>query len=124
MTEALQTISTAMEALGLPYAFMVYNKAPLPPLYFVGEYTEIAGTTEDGRQEATFHLTGYTRGTWLELEQAKERIRKYFYTSYTAVTGSGTGLAISYANALTLATNDAEIKRIQVNLNVQEWKVN
>ena len=124
MTEALQTISTAMEALGLPFAFMTYTKPPLPPLYFVGEYTEIAGTTEDGRQEATFHLTGYTKGTWLELEQAKERIRKYFYNSYTAVTEGGTGLAISYANALTLSTNDAEIKRIQINLNVQDWKVN
>ena len=124
MTEILQAIDEAMEALGLPYAFMTFNKSPLPSLYFVGEYTEIAGTTEDGLQEATFHLTGYTKGTWLQLEQAREKIQRYFFNGYTAVTGNGTGLAISYANTLPVPTSDAEIKRIQVNLNVKEWKVN
>lgn len=124
MTEVLQVITEIMEALGLPYAFMLYSETPLPPLYFVGEYSEIAGTTEDGLQEATFHLTGYTKGTWLELEQAREKIQRYFCNGYTAVTEGGTGLAISYANTLPLPTSDAEIKRIQVNLNVKEWKVN
>lgn len=126
MTEILQTMDKAMESLGLPYAFMVYNKAPLPALYFVGEYTEIAGTTEDGLREVTFMLTGYTRGAWLELEQAREKIEKHFSRAYgyTAVLASGTGLAISYANTLIVPTGDAEVKRIQVNLQVKEWKVN
>ena len=89
MTEILQAIDEAMEALGLPYAFMTFNKSPLPSLYFVGEYTEIAGTTEDGLRECTFMLTGYTRGTWIELEQAREKIEKHFsrcllYTSDAA----------------------------------------
>ena len=126
MTEVLQTIDKAMESLALPYAFMTYNKTPLPPLYFVGEYTEIAGTTEDGLRELTFMLTGYTRGAWIELEQAREKIEKHFSRAYgyTAVTENGTGLAISYANTLIVPTGDAELKRIQVNLNVKEWKVN
>lgn len=126
MTEILQAIDEAMESLGLPYAFMMFNKSPLPSPYFVGEYTEIAGTTEDGLRECTFMLTGYTRGTWIELEQAREKIEKHFSRAYgyTAVTESGTGLAISYANTLIVPTGDAEVKRIQVNLNVKEWKVN
>ena len=126
MTEILQVIADAMESLGLPYAFMRFNKSPLPSLYFIGEYTEIAGTTEDGMRECTFMLTGYTRGTWIELEQAREKIEKHFSRAYgyTAVTESGTGLAISYANTLIVPTGDAKVKRMQVNLQVKEWKVN
>ena len=125
-TSALKTIADAMSALGLEYAFGVYAGDPVVYPYFVGEYTETEPMTEDGLQNTTFLLTGFHRGTWMELEQAKERIENYFnrVSGKTVITDSGSGVAIFYANTLIVPTGDAELKRIQINLQVKEWKVN
>ena len=125
-TAALKTIADAMSALGLEYAFGVYAGDPVVYPYFVGEYTETEPMTEDGRQDTTFLLTGFHRGTWLELEQAKEKIENYFnrVSGKTVITDNGSGVAIFYANTLIVPTGDAELKRIQINLQVKEWKVN
>jgi hypothetical protein len=125
-TAALKTIADAMSALGLEYAFGVYAGDPVVYPYFVGEYTETEPMTEDGLQNTTFLLTGFHRGTWMELEQAKERIENYFnrVSGKTVITDSGSGVAIFYANTLIVPTGDAELKRIQINLQVKEWKVN
>lgn len=125
-TSALKTIADAMSALGLEYAFGVYAGDPVIYPYFVGEYTETEPMTEDGLQNTTFLLTGFHRGTWMELEQAKERIENYFnrVSGKTVITDSGSGVAIFYANTLIVPTGDAELKRIQINLQVKEWKVN
>lgn len=125
-TAALKTIADAMSALGLEYAFGVYAGDPVVYPYFVGEYTETEPMTEDGLQNTTFLLTGFHRGTWMELEQAKERIENYFnrVSGKTVITDNGSGVAIFYANTLIVPTGDAELKRIQINLQVKEWKVN
>lgn len=125
-TAALKTIADAMSALGLEYAFGVYAGDPVVYPYFVGEYTETEPMTEDGLQNTTFLLTGFHRGTWMELEQAKEKIENYFnrVSGKTVITDSGSGVAIFYANTLIVPTGDAELKRIQINLQVKEWKVN
>ena len=75
--EILKIISDSMESLGLNYEFMEWTSEIKYP-YFVGEYGETQQTTEDGLQESSFILTGYTRGTWLSLEEIKELIQAYF----------------------------------------------
>jgi hypothetical protein len=114
-----------MEALGIEYAFGVYEGNPVVYPYFVGEYTETESITEDGLQESTFMLTGFSRDTWLTLETAKERIENYFnrVSGKTVITDSGSGVAIFYAHSLIVPTGDAELKSIQINLNIKEWKV-
>lgn len=126
--EALKIISDTMTALGLEYGFMEYSgnddgKIVYP--YWVGEYTETEGFTEDGLQESTFLLTGFTRGSWLELEDQKERIEKQFnrVSGKVGITSSGSGVAIFYTHALIVPTGDAELKSIQINLSIKEWKV-
>lgn len=122
--EVLKIIGDAMKTLGIPYAFGVYNKKPLPTMYFVGEYSKIQGFTEDGLQEATVMLTGYSRGSCIELFDAREEIERHFSRyGLTTITPSGSGVAIMYANTLVIPTGDAEFKRIQVNLQVKEWRV-
>ena len=79
MTKAvLKMISDAMSELGLEYSFGEYAGNPVVYPYFVGEYTETEPFTEDGLQECTFLLTGFSRGSWLALEDAKESIENYF----------------------------------------------
>lgn len=122
---ALKMVADAMESLGLNYAFMEWLSKPMYP-YFVGEYQETAPLYENGLQESTFLLTGYSRGTWMELEDAKEKISRYFSKigGKTVIAEDGSGVAIFYATSLVVPTGDAELKKIQINLDVKEWSVN
>ena len=127
--KTLKIISDAMKELGLKYGFMEYKvgKDEEPPeTYFVGEYQELEPTTEDGLQESTFLLTGFSRGTWLALEDAKEAISNYFnqICGKVVIAEEGSAVAIFYANSLVVPTGDAELKKIQINLDIKEWKVN
>lgn len=123
--EALKIISDAMEALGINYEFMVWNGEPQYP-YFVGEYQEMEPMYETGQQDSVFMLTGYTRGEWLELEDTKEKIKNYFdkVGGKTVIADNGSAVAIFYATGLVVPTGDAELKKIQINLDVKEWSVN
>ena len=117
-----------MNALGIEYGFMEYSgdaKGRVVYPYFVGEYSESESFTEDGLQESTFMLTGFSRGSWAELEEAKERIENQFnrVSGRVGITDSGSAVAIFYAHTLIVPTGDAELKSIQINLNVKEWKV-
>lgn len=125
MTKAgLKIISDAMEALGLNYAFMEWTGKPKYP-YFIGEYQEIPPPDESGMQESTFLLTGFSRESWLALEDAKEAIRDYFnkVSGKTVIAEDGSAVAIFYANSFVVPTGDAELKKIQINLDVKEWSV-
>ena len=124
--EVRRIINDAMTSLGLEYNFMEYAGNPVVYPYFVGEVTETEGVTEDGLQESTFLLTGFSRGTWLELEEAREKIENYFnsVSGLTVITDSGSGVAIFYAHSLVVPTGDAELKKVQINLSIKEWKVN
>lgn len=123
--QVLKLVSDGMEAMSLEYDFETYKKHPVVYPYFVGQYTEQEPTTEDGLQETTFMLTGFHRGTWLDLEDAKEKIENYFnkVSGKKIITDNGSAVVIFYAGALIVPTGDAELKSIQINLHVKEWKV-
>ena len=120
---ALKMISESLESIGINYEFGVWTSDVVYP-YFVGEYQETPSLNEDGMQESTFLLNGFTRGTWLELEQAKERIENHFnkVSGKTAIVESGSAVAIFYESSLVIPTGDAELKRVQINLTIKEWK--
>lgn len=120
----LEYIGNLMQTIEVPYEFGRWNSAIPPDGYFVGEYIETPSMTreEDGYQESTFILRGYTRGTWLALEQAKEKIEKHI--PKTAILDDGTGIAVFYESATVVPTYDADLKSIKINLTIKEWKVN
>lgn len=121
----LKVVSDGMTELGLEYEFGEYTKEPIVYPYFVGEYTETEPMTEDGLQETTFMLSGFSRGTWLTLENAKAKIENYFNKVYgkTVIVDDGSAVAVFYGNALIVPTGDEELKKIQINLQCKEWKV-
>lgn len=126
---AMKIISDAMESLGIEYGFGEYspdeNGNVVYP-YFVGEYTESEPFTEDGLQETTFLLVGFSRGSWLDLENAKEQIETLFnqVSGKTVIADNGSAVAVFYSHSLIVPTGDAELKSIQINLTIKEWKVN
>ena len=121
----LKVVSDGMTELGLEYEFGEYTKEPIVYPYFVGEYTETEPMTEDGLQETSVLLTGFSRGKWLTLENAKAKIENYFNKVYgkTVMVDDGSAVAVFYGNALIVPTGDEELKKIQINLQCKEWKV-
>ena len=119
----LKYISDTLSELNIDYEFGEWTTDPVPDPYFVGEYTEPESLTreEDGLQEIDFILTG-TGTTWIDLERAKETIENNI--SKTAILPNGNGIAVFYGGALIIPTADAELKRIQINLSIKEWRVN
>lgn len=120
--ETLKFINDELTKLGINYEFGMYTSSPVKYPYFVGEYNEVGEVNEDGMDETTFILTGTTRGSSLELEREKEKIRKYF-KEITAILDNSNGVAIYYVNSFGVPVDTDEIKRIQINLTIKEWKV-
>jgi hypothetical protein len=120
---ALKYVSDLMESLNIPYAFGEWKEKP-PDRYWVGTYIEPESLTreENGRQDTTFILRGYTRGAWLPLEEDKAKIERE--ASQTAVLADGTGIAVSYAGADVVPTFDSDIVSMKINLEINEWSVN
>lgn len=120
---ALKLVKSDMAALNLNYAFMQFNSEPNYP-YFVGDYTEVEPLYEDGMLESAFHLTGFSRSTWMELENAKTAIEAYYTKFGTArLMENGSAVVIIYAGAQVIPTGDADLKKIQINLIIKEWMV-
>lgn len=122
--ESLGIIDNAMAELGIEYSYMEYDGKS--EHYFTGEYQETPPGAEDGLQDTTFILNGFSRTTWEALESAKKKIKKKFHPidGYIVTTPSGNVVAIFYEQSLGIPTGDAELKRIQINLSVKEWSVN
>lgn len=119
----LAYIDSLMKEVGIPYSFMEWAEE-VPETYFVGSYLEAPSVTleENGHQETTFILRGWTGGSWMNLETYKEKIEKNLMK--TAILDDGTGVAIFYESAIPVPTYTEGWKSIKINLKVQEWKVN
>lgn len=122
MMSALGIIATELNSIGVPYEFMEWTD-PVQYPYWVGEYSEIPTDTEDGHKECTVILTGTTKGSWLELEQTRAIIEKHFPSIYGLRKSTDDGaIVIHYENSFPVPTGEADLKRIQVNLRIKQWK--
>ena len=119
--KVLEYINKQLKSIGINYAFMRW-KGEISYPYFVGEYNEPEPTEEDQYVETTFILTGFTRGTWKELLQEKTRIENLF-SSHTTTLDDGSGVVISYAGSFPIPIEEEELKKIQINIKIQEWRV-
>ena len=122
--DKLSFISQQMSALGIPYEFMEWTAEKIPDRYFIGEYTETPPMYENGLEESTITLIGTTRENWIVLEQDKEKIKKHFppVGGLCAKTDGGR-IAAFYAGSFPVPTGEMDLKRIQINIEIKEWKV-
>lgn len=121
--KGLKFIADKLKEIGVPYCFEEWTKKITYP-YFVGEYTESEPLNEDGESESTFILTGTTNGSWISLEKAKDNIRRLFTdTGITKILPDNIAIAVMYSGAMPVPTGTDELKRIQINLKIKEWRV-
>lgn len=120
--EKLKFINEQMTAIAVPYEFGKWSSVVQYP-YFVGEITEEPTMTEDGLEESTILLTGFHRGSLLDLELVKEKIKSHFPPIYglRAQTDSG-AIAVFFDGCFYVPTGEADLKKIQINLKIKEWK--
>ena len=113
-----------MSAISVPYEFMRWTDTVIPELYFVGEITESSVMTEDGKEESTMLLTGFSRGSYADMETIKERIKSHFspVCGLRGRTGDGSTIAVFFDGYFYVPTGEADLKKIQINLKIYEWK--
>ncbi|MGC4018943.1 MAG: hypothetical protein QM793_06770 [Muricomes sp.] len=119
--DVLVWIEKLLSDMGINYAYGVWSTYPVPFPYFVGEKDEDPPDTEDGLQQSTFILTG-TGQSLLELERAKEKIRQL--DNRRTILDNGSGVVLFYDGAYAVPIDEADMRRIQVNLQIKEWRVN
>ena len=120
--EVLSLIATLMKSLGIRYSFLRYNAedSGTEYPYFVGEYIENPEANEDGHMACDFILNGFTRGSWLSLEEVKTTVADYF-RCYRTLTDNY-GVSITYESAYPVPQEDEELKSIEITLTVHVWR--
>lgn len=120
--DKLKFISDNLGAIAVPYEFGEWT-GDLQYPYFVGEISETPSPTEDGSEESTMLLTGFTRGKYIDLENIKKKIKELFnpINGLCAKTDSGS-IAVFFNGSNYIPTGEADLKRIQINLLIKEWK--
>ena len=124
--QALAYVNGRLKSAGLNYHFGRYDfglGSPVYP-YYVGEYNEDVVEAEDGGQLTTLTLHAWARGAnaALELEQGKAKIRALF----PPVGGDraildGSGVVVTYGRSQYIPTGDAELKRLEITIIMNEW---
>lgn len=89
--------------------------------FWVSDYQETMFSSEQGYHEYVVTLTGTNKGSFLDLEKDRQKIEQLF-TNYT-YTEEGYGLAILYDNSIMIPSVDEQITRLEIHLNVKEWRV-
>lgn len=121
--DKLKFISEQMDILAVPYEFMQWTSDVQYP-YFVGEITEEPTMTEDGLEESTMLLTGFSRGKFIDLETVKNKIKSHFSPVHglRGQTDSGSTIAVFFDGSFYVPTGEADLKKIQINLKIKLWK--
>ncbi len=119
---ALKFINEQMGKISVPYEFGEWT-SPVQYPYIVGEITNEPTMTEDGAETSTLILTGWHRGTFNDLEKIKDKIKKHFHPVFglRGDTDSGS-IAVFFDSAFPVPSGEAELKKIQINLKIKEWK--
>lgn len=119
----LRIIAEQLREIGVPYEFMRWTTSITDP-YFVGEYTQVITSAEDGFEEYVFLLNGFTHGSYLSLEEMKDVIKERFPIAggFRTMTQDGKAVVITYENCLQIDTEESDLKRIQIQLDVKTWE--
>ena len=120
--DKLKFINEQLAVIAVNYEFGEWT-SPVTYPYWVGEITEEPTMTEDGSEQSTMILNGFHRGSYIDLELAKEKIKKRFPTIHglRSKTDSGS-IAVFFDGAFYVPTGEADLKRMQINLKIKEWK--
>ncbi len=118
----LQFINEQMDFLAIPYEFGEWTSDVKYP-YVVGEITEVESDTEDGSEEYEFILTVFQRGQYADIEEIKNKIKKHFHPIHGIRRQIVNDVIVGfYGGAFYVPTGEADLKKLQINLKINQWK--
>lgn len=122
MRDILKAVSDSLEGIGITYAYGWYKDHPGYP-YWVGDYTETEGSTEDGLRTASMTLTG-TAEKLIDLETDRAAIERLYNPIEGITMPFDKGMVkIWYASSLSVPVDVEGICKLQINLTIKEWRV-
>lgn len=120
--ESLAFIASTLFKAGIRYAYQRWNGKGAD-MYWIGSYVEQQYLPEDQSQLTLFLLDGFsTSGSWSRLEAEKETIKASFADVRELLT-SESGISVRVESVQTIPTGTADVKRIEIQLLVKEWRV-
>lgn len=120
--DKLKFINEQMDMISVPYEFDEWT-SPVSYPYGVGEITEDPIITEDGAEQSTLLLTYFHRGKMTDLLEIKEKIKKHFPPVYGLRGDTEVGsIAVFYDGFFIVPSGEGDLKKIQINLKINEWK--
>lgn len=122
MTEVLKLISEVMDTLGLNYSYGEMTASPPAYPYWVGELGESLRSDGLEHSEASVILSGFSRGSFAELEAQKDLIRGQFRFGVEKTTSGGALLLAYFDGAVNIPTDDDRLKRCQIKIKIQIWE--
>lgn len=108
--------------LGLNYEFWEWTGEPVTT-YWIGECDMGTPRNEDGAVPYSFTLVGTTRGQYSDLQSEADKLLQLFRDGLTAILEDGTGVAVFFNSATMVPTDRDDLKRMEVYLDIREWKV-
>lgn len=116
--ELLGAFKSALDSLGINAAFRTYAGSTYP--YMTYEYFETDTTHEDGGTTGELLCEIWTRNTFAELIDIKEKLKNYFKQLNIVIDGNV--CHFDYASSSPEETGDAELKKLQVSIATKYWK--
>lgn len=116
--ELLAVFKDQLDSLGINAEYRVYTGKKYP--YLTYEYQETEVTPEDGGTAGEFFCEIWTRNTFLELIQIKEKIKKHF-TQLNITVGNNV-YHLDYTDSMPDETGEEALKKLQVRVATKFWK--
>ncbi len=116
--ELLAAFKSALDSLGVEAAFRAYTGDKYP--YLTYEYYETDTTHEDGGTKGEMLCEIWTRNTFAELIDIKEKLKGFFKQRNIKVNNNV--YHFDYVSSTPEDTGDAELKKLQVNIAIRYWK--
>lgn len=120
MVDILTIINDQMKVLGIEYYYL-YNNAPKVAYpYVTGEFTQNDYSYEDNSNSGDMLLECWNRGSQINLINLHQKIREHFKN--LQVIKSNLVAHISYNSAYPVRTNDADLFKLEIHLDVTYWE--
>ena len=116
--ELLTAFKSELDSLSIESAFRLYAGDIYP--YMTYEYYETNVTHEDGGTTGELLCEIWTRNTFAELIDIKDRLKEHFKQKNIMV--GNNVYHFDYVSSTPEDTGDAELKKVQVNIITKYWK--
>lgn len=116
--ELLATFKGALDSLSIESAFRAYSGNKYP--YMTYEYYETNVTHEDGGTTGELLCEIWSRNTFEELIDIKEKLKEFF--KHKNIKVGNNMYHFDYASSTPEDTGDASLKKIQVSITTRYWK--